>query len=114
MKVSKVFNLFRAVGNIKIRLAKLKSQNPKRVTVFRYVGFGGEPILTPEQEANLRAEEERLIPGTKTGFVFMRWTKDEAQRLSVMTRDYAADVDVAVPKWFLSIFDRVKTPYRSS
>ena len=57
--------------NTKTRIAKLEGRNPKEVIVFRFVGFGREPILTPEEEAILRVEEERLIRETKTGFVFI-------------------------------------------
>ena len=70
----------------KNRIAKLEGRNPKEVIVFRFRGFGRDRLLTPEEESILRAEEERLIRKTKTGFVFMTWTKEEAQRLSVMTK----------------------------
>jgi hypothetical protein len=72
--------------NIKTRIAKLESQNHKEPLVIRFKGFGHEPVLTPEEEAILRAEEERVLRETKKGFVFMSWTKEEAQRLSIMTK----------------------------
>jgi len=50
-------------------------------TVIRFMGFGRDLVLTPEEEAILSAEEEQLIRETKSGFVFMEWTKEEAQRL---------------------------------
>jgi len=69
------------VRSTKTRITKLEGRNPKEVIVFRFAGFGDEPVLTPEEEAILGAEEERRIQETKKGFVFMEWTKEEAQRL---------------------------------
>jgi hypothetical protein len=69
----------------KARIVKLEGRNPKEPTVIRFIGFGGDRLLTPEEKTVLGAEEEWLIRETKTGFVYMRWTKEEAQRLSVMT-----------------------------
>ena len=57
--------------NTKTRIAKLEGRYPKEVIVFRFAGFGRNPVLTPEEEAILSAEEERLIRETKTGFVFI-------------------------------------------
>jgi hypothetical protein len=73
------------VRNTKTRIAKLESRNPKKPLVINFLGFGRNCLLTPEEEAILKAEEERLIREAKTGFVFMRWTKEEAQRLSGMS-----------------------------
>ena len=61
--------------NTKTRIAKLEGRYPKEVIVFRFAGFGRNPVLPPEEEAILRAEEERLIRETKTGFVFIGFSK---------------------------------------
>jgi hypothetical protein len=74
------------VRSTKARIAKLEGRNSKTPTVIRFIGFGGDRLLTPEEEAVLEAERERLIRETKTGFVYMRLTKEEAQKLSVMTK----------------------------
>jgi hypothetical protein len=73
------------VRNTKTRIAKLEGRNPKKPLVIHFLGFGRNRLLTPEEEAILKAEEERRIRETKTGFVYMEWTKEEAQRLSVMS-----------------------------
>jgi hypothetical protein len=69
------------VRSTKARIAKLEWRNPKDPTVIHYIGFDGEPVLTPEEEAVLGAAEEQLKRESKTGFVVVVWTKEEAQRL---------------------------------
>ena len=64
----------------KARIAKLESRSPKEPLVVHLVGFGRD-VLTAEEESILRAAEEQLIRETKTGCVFVEWTKEEAQRL---------------------------------
>jgi hypothetical protein len=73
------------VRNTKTRIAKLESRNPKKPLVIHFLGFKRNRLLTPEEVAILKAEEERLVREAKTGVILMNWTAEEAQRLMLTT-----------------------------